>query len=160
MNSEFPILYIMHGGGPMPLLSAKEQLSLQNFLKEVPKTISIPKAILVISAHWEEDITTILSKEKPDLLFDYYGFPSETYNYKYPTRNDLDIVKKISELLKKNNIPFKLDDKRDYDHGVFVPLLLMYPKADIPVLQISLNSSLNPKIHIEIGIVSLIIIIT
>ena len=94
---------------------------------------------------------TILTKEKPELFFDYYGFPKSEYGYRYDCGNGMEIVEKVREAFKKNGVEFAEDMKRDYDHGVFVPLLLMYPKANIPVLQISLEKSLDPQVHIKIG---------
>lgn len=147
----FPLLYIMHGGGPLPLTSDPSQQSIQLFLKTLPSSLPLPKAILMVSAHWEEKKVTILTKEKPELLFDYYGFPKSEYGYKYDCGNGGEMIGKVREAFKKNGLEFAENLKRDYDHGVFVPLLLMYPKADIPVLQISLEKSLDPLIHIKIG---------
>jgi 4,5-DOPA dioxygenase extradiol len=147
----FPLLYLMHGGGPLPLTSDPSQSSLQLFLKTLSSSLPIPSAILLISAHWETKKVTILTKEKPELLFDYYGFPKSEYNYKYACPNDLKLIEKIREAFKNHGIEFAEDEKRGYDHGVFVPLLLMYPKAEIPVTQISLEKSLDPEKHIKIG---------
>ncbi len=147
----FPSIYLFHGGGPFPLTQDPAQLSVRKFLQELPKKIPTPKTILLISAHWEGSPIRILGKKEPNLFFDYYGFPKDLYNFKYPAKNNLELVSKISQLFEKNNISYKLDDSRDYDHGVFVPLLLMYPEANIPVVQISLLKGLDPLAHIKIG---------
>ena len=147
----FPSIYLFHGGGPYPLTEDPSQVSVRKFLKELPSKIPTPKAILLISAHWENSKVGIISKKEPNLLFDYYGFEKELYNFKYPAKNDMELVNKIVRIFEKNNIPYNLDESRDYDHGVFVPLLLMYPDAKIPVVQISLVKGLDPLTHIKIG---------
>jgi len=149
--ASFPSIYLFHGGGPYPLTTDPSQLSIRKFLQELPKKIPTPKSILLISAHWESPTISILNKKEPNLLFDYYGFPKDLYNFKYPTKNDLDLVNKMTLLFDQNNITYKMDNERDYDHGVFVPLLLMYPEANIPVAQISLVKGLDPATHLKIG---------
>ena len=154
MNKQFaaiPSIYLFHGGGPYPLTQEPSQRSIRKFLQELPKKIPTPKSILLVSAHWESAPIRILNKKEPKLFFDYYGFPKELYNFKYPAKNDMELVAKISKLFEENNITYKLDNDRDYDHGVFVPLLLMYPDAEIPVAQISLVKGLDPATHIKIG---------
>lgn len=150
-SSKFPTIYLFHGGGPFPLTKDPSQFSVRQFLQDLPKKIPTPKTILLISAHWESSQVRILTKQEPALYFDYYGFPKELYNFKYPAKNNLDIVNKIAKIFDENKVPYKLDGERDYDHGVFVPLLLMYPNADIPVCQISLVKGLDPLTHIKIG---------
>lgn len=149
--NKLPTIYLFHGGGPFPLTQEASQYSIRKFLQELPTKIPKPNTIILISAHWESTQVRILSKKEPNLLFDYYGFPKDLYNFKYPAKNNLDVVKKIRELFEKENITYKLDDNRDYDHGVFVPLLLMYPEANIPVVQISLVKGLDPATHFRIG---------
>ena len=94
--------------------------------KWIPKA---PKAIVVVSAHWESDPIKITSSPSPDLLFDYGGFPPETYQYKYEAPGDPELASRIQRQLQKEGLKSELDDKRGYDHGVFVPLLLMYPNV-------------------------------
>eukprot|EP00238_Polyblepharides_amylifera_P009726 CAMPEP_0196580086 /NCGR_PEP_ID=MMETSP1081-20130531/26924_1 /TAXON_ID=36882 /ORGANISM="Pyramimonas amylifera, Strain CCMP720" /LENGTH=254 /DNA_ID=CAMNT_0041899869 /DNA_START=146 /DNA_END=910 /DNA_ORIENTATION=- len=147
-----PTIYIPHGGGPYPLMNHAKHLELIAFLKSLPETLPYkPTAILVVSAHWEESTVTIQSHPNPPMLFDYGGFPPHTYEYTYPARNDATINRQVVSLLDSAGIQVKLDEKRGFDHGVFVPLLLMYPNADIPVFQISLLKSLNPRKHLELG---------
>ena len=110
-----------------------------------------PKAIVVISAHWEASPVRITSSTSPSMLFDYYGFPAEAYTYSYDASGHPELAQRIQSLLKDRNIPSELDDKRGYDHGVFVPLMLAYPEADVPVVAVSLHSSLDPQLHINIG---------
>ena len=145
------VLFIPHGGGPLPLLGHEPHQKLVSFLKEVPNKFPMPDAILVISAHWEEDVATVTSSQNPDLLYDYYGFPAESYSIKYPAPGNPELANKITNLLKASDIPCKQDSERGLDHGVFVPLTLMYPDADIPCVQLSLVKDLDPQQHINIG---------
>ncbi len=120
-----------------------------SFMKKLPEELDKPKAIIVISAHWEEEVPTIIGNNNPSLYYDYYGFPKEAYEIKYPAHGNVEFAKQIKQLFEKNNIQAVIDDKRGLDHGVFIPLLLMYPEADIPVIQISLVKGLRPKEHLS-----------
>ncbi len=94
----------------------------------------------------------MLDKDDPGLYFDYGGFPEESYKYKYPVKSSPDMRKEVTDSLMKNGISLqKHTQKRGYDHGVFIPLMIMYPEADIPVIQISLLKSLDPQKHFEMG---------
>lgn len=146
-----PPVFIAHGGGPMPLMNDPTHEPMIQSLKELVSQIPKPEAILVISAHWEEKTLTILETPDPDLYFDYSGFPEECYTYKYKAPIAKEVNEKLKSLFEKNGISYKSEKKRGYDHGVFVPLLLMYPDADIPIAQISLVKTLDPEEHIKIG---------
>jgi len=145
------ILFVPHGGGPMPLLGDENHRILTAFMHSVGDQLPRPKAILVITAHWEEEVATISSGSAPGMLYDYYGFPPETYEYNYRAPGNPELAQSIAELLQANGIESRLDPKRNYDHGTFVPLMLMYPRADIPVVQLSLLKSLDPAAHIALG---------
>ena len=149
--SKTPVLCIPHGGGPLPLMGHEKHTNLIKFLNELPKSLDKPNAIVLISAHWEEDAVSITSGKQPTLIYDYYGFPEETYSINYPSPGDPALANTIAQLLGKANIPHKLDKDRGFDHGMFVPLKLMYPQAEIPVVQLSLNNNLNAQAHITIG---------
>lgn len=111
-----------------------------------------PKAILVISAHYETAPSVLVtSSSKPDMYFDYYGFPDEAYKFKYPAPGNPDLANRVQHLLKSSNIPCDLDPKRGFDHGVFVPLMIAFPKADIPVITLSLHKSFDPQLHLKMG---------
>ena len=114
---------------------------------------SLPKAILVVTAHWEtSDAVHISAQERhTKLLYDYSGFPSEAYQIQYNPPGDLNLSQRIKTLLEQQGIPAKLDEKRNFDHGVFIPLKLIYPDANIPVVAISVLRSLSPSQHIAIG---------
>ncbi|MGZ8172227.1 MULTISPECIES: DODA-type extradiol aromatic ring-opening family dioxygenase [Methylobacter] len=156
MNSESNILpssvvYLSHGGGPLPLLGDKGHQNMINIIREVAQSLAKPSAILVISAHWEEGKPTITSGASPALIYDYYGFPKESYEIEYPAPGSPELANKIFNLLGRAGIEAKLDDQRGFDHGLFVPLKLMYPEANIPCVQLSLVNSLQPEEHIRIG---------
>ncbi len=145
------ILYIPHGGGPLPLLSEEGYERMNPFLREFPSTIPVPEAIVVISAHWEEPVISVTAHKNPPMLFDYYGFPPEAYEYDYPAPGRPRLASRIQAMLKTAAIESRLDYERGFDHGVFIPLMLMYPQAEIPCVQISLSSSLDAAIHVELG---------
>lgn len=149
-----PTLFVCHGGGPFPLLDppvggpALTQ-HLESICDEAPYK---PQAILVVSAHWEEsDSLSVTSSEKPALLFDYYGFPPHTYEYRYDASGSPALASRICKLLEAAGLSCKLDGKRGFDHGVFVPLLLAYPSANIPVVCLSLHASLDASTHLAMG---------
>lgn len=150
-NHNSQIIYFSHGGGPLPILGDPSHNKMIQFMKNLPHKLKRPDSIIVISAHWEEDIVTIQSGSEPDMMYDYYGFPETAYSIKYPCKGDPDLALKISELFKENGIAHRLDDNKPYDHGSYIPLKMMYPNADIPVLQISLHHNLDPSTHLNIG---------
>lgn len=135
----------------MPLLGAASQAPITAHLKAVPRTVPKPKAIITVSAHWEADKVTVSTAERPGMLYDYYGFPPESYTLQYPAPGHPALARRALELLRARGIPCAADDKRGYDHGTFVPLMLSYPDADIPVVQMSVIRSLDPKAHLEVG---------
>ena len=145
------VIYIPHGGGPWPLLGEPRHRDLIAFLEEVPSLLVKPSAILVISGHWEEKRPTVTSGSTSSLFYDYYGFPEESYKITYPAPGEPALAGRIVKVLEKHGIPADFDDQRGFDHGVFVPLKIMYPEATIPCVQLSLLSSLDPAEHILIG---------
>ena len=145
------ILYFSHGGGPLPVLNDPSHEAMNNFMESLPAKITRPAGIIVFSAHWEEDVVTIQNGESPEMIYDYYGFPKAAYEIKYPCKGNPYLAAKVANFLSINGISCILDDKRPYDHGVYIPLKMMYPEADIPVIQVSLNHNLDPEIHFNIG---------
>jgi len=146
-----PIVYIPHGGGPMPLLDEPNHQGLTEFLKNLDAQLGQPKAILMISAHWEEDIVVVSGGAKPELIYDYYGFPEESYQISYKAIGKPELAAKVVKILKDAGISAKNDTTRGFDHGTFVPLKLIYPKANIPVVQLSLINDLDPQKQIDLG---------
>jgi aromatic ring-opening dioxygenase catalytic subunit (LigB family) len=125
---------------------------LRNFFENLPRRFSAqPSAIVVVSAHWEERVFTIQSTPKPGMIYDYHGFPQHTYELKYPASGSPEIAEKVSQLLLKSGVKHAFDSNRGYDHGVYVPLLISFPEANIPVLQISLHRDLDPEAHFQLG---------
>ncbi|MFH0975814.1 MAG: class III extradiol ring-cleavage dioxygenase [Spirochaetota bacterium] len=150
-NNNAQVVYFSHGGGPLPILGDPGHKAMVDFMQLLPSQLKKPDAILIISAHWEESIATVLGSQAPSMLYDYYGFPDEAYEIVYPAPGSPGLAKKIVELLKKDNVSARIDTKRGFDHGLYIPLKLMYPQADIPSLQLSLIKGLNPAMHIDLG---------
>ena len=113
--------------------------------KRFPPGCGRPHAILVISAHWEERAATLLGAKNPAMFYDYYGFPEEAYAINYPAPGNPELAGRIASMLEAKGIPARLDPQRGFDHGLFIPLKLMYPQADIPSLQLSLLRGLDPR---------------
>jgi len=145
------VLYFSHGGGPLPILGEPSHAAMVEFLKTLPNRLAKPDAILVISAHWEEIAATVLGASHPAMFYDYYGFPTAAYDIAYPAPGSPELASAIIHLLGRHHIPGRIDNRRGFDHGLFIPLELMYPKADIPSIQLSLIQGLDPAAHIEMG---------
>lgn len=150
-QTQAQIVYLSHGGGPLPFFGDASHQAMVDFMRQLPMRLRKPDAIIVISAHWEERIATVIDAPTPPLFYDYYGFPDEAYGITYPVPGSPALAKRIVELLNQNQIPAGADSQRGFDHGLFIPLKLMYPQADIPTLQLSLLAGLNPAAHIALG---------
>ena len=151
MSNNATVVFIPHGGGPLPLLNEPGHAAMNRFLRAYPASIAKPDAVIVISAHWEEPMVSITSATSPPLLFDYHGFPAETYAYRYPAPGHPELARRVQEMLRQAGIESRLEQQRGLDHGVFVPLIMMYPEADIPCIQVSLAASLDAAEHVRIG---------
>jgi len=145
------IAYISHGGGPLPLLGDAAHDQLVDNLRHLATILPRPSAVVIISAHWEADKPTITGGERPELIYDYYGFPRESYSIAYPAPGEPALAARIFDLLVNKKLDPVLDMNRGFDHGVFVPLKIMYPEADIPCVQLSLLAGLHPLEQIRIG---------
>jgi aromatic ring-opening dioxygenase catalytic subunit (LigB family) len=145
------VLYFSHGGGPLPILGDASHKAMVDFMRQLPSQLRKPEAIVVISAHWEENVATLLGAQTPPMFYDYYGFPEQAYEITYEAPGNPELAKRIVELLQKTDIPASIDPQRGFDHGLFIPLKLMYPQADIPSLQLSLLRGLDPAAHITLG---------
>ena len=156
-GGRLPVVFLPHGGGPWPFVdlrigSKAEQAELATYLRSVagvPHTP--PKAVLVISAHWEEAVPTVMSGQAPPLLYDYYGFPPESYAITWPAPGQPALAKRVRELLGSAGFESAENAERGFDHGTFVPLKLAYPNADVPTVQLSLKRGLDPKEHLAMG---------
>jgi len=152
-----PVVFLPHGGGPWPFVelrigSKPEQAELATYLRSVAQVpLTPPKAVLVISAHWEEAVPTVMSGKAPPLLYDYYGFPPESYEITWPAPGEPALARRVRELLSNAGFENAENAERGFDHGTFVPLKLAYPNADVPTVQLSLKRGLDPKEHLALG---------
>ena len=150
-NSDVTVLYIPHGGGPLPLLGHPGHRELVDFLTAIPGQFERPEVIVVISAHWEQSIPTLTANASPPLIYDYYGFAPEAYEIEYPAPGHPQLSKELYAGLEAAGIHSQLEDRWGFDHGMYIPLKLMYPEARIPCVQISLMNGLDPLAHISLG---------
>jgi aromatic ring-opening dioxygenase catalytic subunit (LigB family) len=152
---EQPSIYIPHGGGPAFFITGGMHelfVGMQGFLADLHKYLpGRPSAILVVSAHWEAEVATFSSGQHPELIYDYYGFPPETYSLKYAAPAAAALAVRAADLLRAAGIATRLDPAHGWDHGVFIPLKVMFPQADIPVLAMSLAADLDPLAHVAMG---------
>lgn len=146
-----PILFVSHGGGPMPLLGDPSHASLVSSFMDIRKKLTTPDTVIVFSAHWEAPSFTVSFNPTPGMLYDYYGFPPESYNIKYPAPGSPDIAQQAFELLKNAGLNVVKERQRGFDHGTFVPMKLLFPEANIPIVPISLNENLSSTEHIALG---------
>ncbi|MES2127901.1 MAG: class III extradiol ring-cleavage dioxygenase [Pseudomonadota bacterium] len=147
-----PTYFVSHGGGPWPFM--KEQYGstydkLEASLAAMGR--HAPKAVLVVTAHWEERDFAISSAAKPGMLYDYSGFPPHTYQVQYPAPGSPALAQRVLDLIEGAGHEGHLDPARGYDHGTFSALTPMFPLADVPVVQLSLKHGLDPLTHLEIG---------
>lgn len=151
-----PTFFINHGGGPCfflepgPMHDTWRELEayLRGFMATLTKK---PRAILAISGHWEEGVPTVNAGAHPVLLYDYGGFPDHTYRLTWPAPGAPDLAARVRELLSDAGIASGTETARGWDHGIFVPLKVMVPGADIPLVQLSMQRGLDPAAHLAIG---------
>lgn len=145
------VLFLSHGGGPLPLLGDPGHQAMCDNLRGLVGKIPTPEAILVVSAHWEAAQPTLTHAANPEMLYDYYGFPEEAYQLQYPAPGFPVFAEKLASTLRSKGIEAQLDATRGYDHGVYVPLMLLYPEASIPCVQLSLMKHLDAEQHLQLG---------
>ncbi|AYN87361.1 DODA-type extradiol aromatic ring-opening family dioxygenase [Commensalibacter melissae] len=149
-----PVCYLPHGGGPCFFMDDPYNIwtNMGDFLHKFPKTLpKKPDAIVVIAAHWESDPIKIHHHPNPSLYYDYYDFPEHTYQLQYPASGYPLLAEQIHTLLTEQHIQSEFEEKRGWDHSVFIPLKVMFPDADIPIVEISLHNNLDPAYHFNIG---------
>jgi aromatic ring-opening dioxygenase catalytic subunit (LigB family) len=153
-----PSLYIPHGGGPCFFMDTPPGLPrdlwdrMGAYLRGIDASVGVrPKAVLVVSGHWETERPTVNTSPRPPLLFDYYGFPEHTYRLTYPVAGSPAVARRVRELLAASGMPCDEEPERGLDHGVFIPFKLIYPDADVPVVQLSLNRNLDASTHLSLG---------
>jgi aromatic ring-opening dioxygenase catalytic subunit (LigB family) len=151
---QLPTYFISHGGGPWPYMPEYRQTlrGLELSLQDIPRQIgTTPRAVLVISGHWEEPAFTVMASARPPMLYDYYGFPAHTYEVVYGAPGAPDVAQRVQQLLQVAGLPGGIDAARGFDHGTFAPLVVMYPQADVQVLQVSLKAGYDPEQHLALG---------
>lgn len=149
-----PSFFIPHGGGPCFFMPDPQGnwTTMAEFLQSLPARLpEPPKAILVVSGHWETDGFAFTGAQNPPLLFDYYGFPAHTYELRFDAPGAPGLAGRATELLQNAGFTAAVDAQRGYDHGVFIPLKVAWPEADVPVVEMSLDRSLDPAKHIAAG---------
>ena len=142
-----PSLFLSHGAPTLPLTDTPARA----FLKQLAGSLDRPKAILVVSAHWETAQPTVNAVDWNETIQDFYGFPRPLYEMRYPAPGAPQLAARFAERLTEAGLGCAIDRRRGLDHGAWVPLLLMYPQADIPVLQLSVQPALRPAHHLRVG---------
>ncbi len=148
-----PTVFLPHGGGPWPFVDLgippREREALLAYLRGLPALA--PQAMLVVSAHWEAEVPTVMTAAQPSLLFDYFGFPPAAYEIRWPAPGAPALADRVSTLLAGAGIESARDAERGFDHGTFVPLKVAFPRAGVPTVQLSLKAGLDPSEHLAIG---------
>ena len=145
--SRQPSIFVSHGSPTLPL----ERGPAVDFLRGLGTALGRPKAILVVSAHWDTDRPAVSAAERPETIYDFYGFPPELYRLKYPAPGAPKLAARAATLLAEAGMQPQVDPQRGLDHGAWTSLFLMYPEADIPVTQLSIQSRLGPAHHVRLG---------
>jgi aromatic ring-opening dioxygenase catalytic subunit (LigB family) len=152
-----PVVFVPHGGGPWPfvelgLFDPHEVRALADYLGALPEELGArPRALVVISAHWEAPVPTVMTAAHPPLYFDYYGFPPASYALTWPAPGDPPVAARVRGLLDGAGFASAADPERGFDHGTFIPLKVAYPDAQLPTVQLSLVDSLDPGVHLAMG---------
>lgn len=152
---KLPVYFISHGGGPWPYIPAMQasNAALAASLVDIPAQLGRkPKAILMVSAHWEtHGVFGITAHPRPPMIYDYYGFPEHTYQVQYPAPGSPELAGRVQQLLSSAGLSVVADTQRGYDHGAFVPAFVMYPQADVPMIQLSIDAGYDPALHLSLG---------
>ncbi len=150
-----PTYYISHGGGPWPWVPqmratfAKLEDSLRRLAAEQAQT---PRAVLMVSGHWETPDFAVMGAARPPMVYDYANFPEHTYRVTYPSPGaPPELAERTRALIEAAGLPSAIDPDRGYDHGVFVPMAVMYPEAEVPLYQVSLQHGYDPEAHFRLG---------
>lgn len=155
-TKRLPTIYVPHGGGPCFFMEwtigpPDTWNRMAAFLRTLPQRYPSARALLVVSAHWEAPIVTVQTGTRPPLLFDYYNFPPHTYEIVWAAAGEPSLAARVRGLLGAAGIASQEDDRRGFDHGVFVPLKVAFPEPTLPTIQLSLDGSLDPRRHLELG---------
>jgi aromatic ring-opening dioxygenase catalytic subunit (LigB family) len=153
-NNRQPSFFIPHGGGPCFFMDDPQGMwsGMASFLRGLPAALpEKPRAIVVVSGHWETDGFAFTGAARPPLVYDYYGFPPETYALRYDVPGAPDLARRAADLLRAAGIPGQVDAERGLDHGVFVPMKVAFPEADIPMIEMSVEQGMDPALHVAAG---------
>ena len=154
-GKNLPTYFLSHGGGPWPFM--KEEFGaafdeLEASLKRIPNELGeAPRAVLVISGHWEEKDLAVMASPRPGMVYDYSGFPAHTYHVRYPAPGDPKLAERVKALLGSAGFPVRLDPEQGFDHGTWTVLYPMFPDASIPMVQLSIRRDYDPEAHLAMG---------
>jgi 4,5-DOPA dioxygenase extradiol len=143
----FPAVFVSHGA---PLLAIQDGPA-HRFLEELGPRLGRPRAILCVTAHWDTPDPAVGTAAAPETVHDFGGFPEPLYRITYPAPGAPDMGREALRLLQAAGMPAREDDRRGLDHGSWIPLLLMYPAADVPVAQLAVQPQRDPAHHYRLG---------
>lgn len=150
----FPTYFLSHGGGPWPWVDGMKEMfarTAREFSALPARLPARPQAVLVITGHWEDDVFAVTTSPRPPTIYDFSGFPEHTYRIRYPAPGAPALAARVQDLLRSAGLPTRGDASQGFDHGTFVPLSLMYPQADVPVVLLSLKHGYDPQEHLRAG---------
>lgn len=155
LASRLPTYFLSHGGGPWPWMMDRvgaDYAVLDASLKQMRRELAeLPRAVLVVTAHWEEPVFTFSSSPQPGMIYDYYNFPPETYRITYPAPGLPELAEQAAELLNSGGMEARLDPSRGFDHGAFSLMQAIYPEAAMPIVQMSVRADFYPQSHLDAG---------
>lgn len=155
MTYRLPTYFLSHGGGPWPWLKDWRPGvydSLERSLQDVRKELGeLPRAVLMVSGHWEADRFLLSSAARPPMYYDYSGFPEHTYRIRYDAPGDPELAETVRTMLEQGGVPTGLDPQRGYDHGTFSLMHVLYPQAELPLVQLAMKADFDPAEHIRVG---------
>ncbi len=157
-STRMPTIYLPHGGGPWPWTPAftpqlaTDYVPLRAYIESIPHRLpQRPTGIVIVSAHWEAPVPTVIASERPPMLYDYHGFPQDTYSITWPAPGSPSLAARVRSLIEATGVPTAENTTRGFDHGTFVPMKLAFPEADIPTVQLSLDAGYDPERHLAMG---------
>jgi aromatic ring-opening dioxygenase catalytic subunit (LigB family) len=154
-GGRLPTFFISHGGGPWPWMTEQTRGAYDGLaasLRRMPADVGgPPTALLMVSAHWEAPVLTVMTHPSPPMLYDYYGFPAFTYEVRYPAPGRPALAERTCALLEAAGFDTAADATRGFDHGLFSPMAVAWPAADLPMVQLSLREGLDPAEHLAVG---------
>jgi aromatic ring-opening dioxygenase catalytic subunit (LigB family) len=155
MTRRLPTYFLSHGGGPWPWLKDwrpgvydRLEQSLHDVRAELGE---LPRAVLMISGHWEADSFLLSSAARPPMIYDYLGFPEHTYRIRYDAPGEPALAERIRAMIERGGLPTGLDPRRGYDHGTFSLMHVLYPEAELPLVQLAMKADFNPAEHLRVG---------